>query len=117
MGWTNSRLTLGTDRAYDAEDFVNELRAMKDEGDAACGPKHQRTRLGDRRPHTTRPAGYAISRRVRKKVEEGFGWIKRPSPDRSRPGSEAANGPAGPFTFAAAAYNLARLPKLMAALT
>ena len=48
-------ITLGADRAYEAEDFVNELRSMK---------------------VTSRHAGYAVSQRVRKRIEQAFGWIK-----------------------------------------
>ncbi len=65
---------------------------------------------------TTRHAGYAISQHIRKRIEEGFGWIKTIAGqektrfrDRDRVGWF--------FTFAAAAYNLARLAKLMAAST
>src|SRR5438874_12715304 len=41
-------ITLGADKAYDAEDFVNELL---DERDAACCTEHQRPQFGDRWPH------------------------------------------------------------------
>jgi hypothetical protein len=62
---------------------------------------------------TTRHPGYAISLRCRKRVEEVFGWIKAQAglakvKVRSKPKVEAV------FTFAAAAYNLVRLPKLLA---
>ena len=42
-------ITLGADKAYDAEDFVNELRSMT--VDTACGAEHQRPKFGDRRTH------------------------------------------------------------------
>lgn len=66
----------------------------------------------DRR--TTRHAGYAVSQRVRKRIEEAFGWIKsiaglRKTRLRGRAKVDWA------FTFAAAAYNLVRLPKLLEA--
>lgn len=56
---------------------------------------------------------YAISQCIRKRVEEGFGWIKTQAGYRQvkvcgRPKAEAA------FTFAAAAYNLIQIPKLIA---
>ena len=62
---------------------------------------------------TTRHAGYAVSLRCRKRIEEVFGWIKaqaglRKVKLRGRAKVEAL------FTFATAAYNLVRLPKLMA---
>ena len=65
---------------------------------------------------TTRHAGYAISQRIRKKFEEGFGWIKTVAGQEQTKfrGCERVG---WAFTFAAAAYNLVRLPKLMAAPT
>ena len=104
-------ITLGADKAYDAEDFVNELRTMKVTPHVAqntCG----RASAIDAR--TTRHAGYAISQRIRKKIEEGFGWIKTiAGQEKTRfRGCERVG---WAFTFAAAAYNLVRLPKLLAA--
>ena len=63
---------------------------------------------------TTRHAGYATSQRIRKRIEEAFGWIKtiaglRKTRFIGRARTDWA------FTFAAAAYNLVRLPKLLAA--
>ena len=65
---------------------------------------------------TTRHAGYAISQRIRKKIEEGFGWIKTVAGQEQTKfrGRERVG---WAFTFATAAYNLVRLPKLMAAPT
>ena len=63
---------------------------------------------------TTRHAGYAVSQRIRKRIEEAFGWIKTVAGQEKTKfrGRERVG---WAFTFAAAAYNLARLPKLMAA--
>ena len=63
---------------------------------------------------TTRHPGYGASQRVRKRIEETFGWTKviagmRKTKLRGLPKVDWA------FTFAAAAYNLVRLPKLIAA--
>ena len=62
---------------------------------------------------TTRHAGTVISLRCRKRIEEVFGWIKAQAGPakvklRGRTKVEAL------FTFAAAAYNLVRIPKLLA---
>jgi Transposase DDE domain len=62
---------------------------------------------------TTRHPGYAASQRARKRIEETFGWTKtiagmRKTKLRGLPKVDWA------FTFAAAAYNLVRLPKLLA---
>lgn len=66
----------------------------------------------DRR--TTRHAGYALSQRIRKPIEEAFGWAKtvaglRKMRHRGLPKVSWQ------FTLAMAAYNLVRLPKLLAA--
>ena len=63
---------------------------------------------------TTRHAGYAISQRIRKKIEEDFGRMKIVAGQEQTKfrGRERVG---WAFTFAAAAYNLVRLPKLMAA--
>lgn len=67
----------------------------------------------DRR--TTRHAGYGVSLRIRKQIEEAFGWIKTiAGQDKTKFRGRDRVGWA--FTFAAAAYDLVRLPKLMAAL-
>jgi hypothetical protein len=63
---------------------------------------------------TTRHLGYVKSQRVRKRIEEAFGWIKtvaglRKTKLRGLPKVDWA------FTFAAAAYNLVRVPKLVGA--
>jgi IS5 family transposase len=63
---------------------------------------------------TTRHAGYAVSQRIRKRIEEGFGWIKTIGGlAKTRFFGRART--AFAFTFAAAAYNLIRIPKLIAA--
>jgi hypothetical protein len=103
------RITLGADKGYDVEDFVNELRSMN-------VPPHVATKIAgaavDRR--TTRHAGYAISQRIRKRIEEAFGWSKTVGPiaQTMLRGIERVG---AQFTFTLAGYDLARLPKLLAA--
>ncbi len=110
------RITLGADKAYDVEAFVHALRArhvsphVTINGAVSKTGKIRKTALDGR---TTHHAGYAISLRCRKRIEEAFGWIKAQAglskvKLRGRARVEAL------FTFAAAAYNLVRLPKLMA---
>lgn len=60
----------------------------------------------------TAQVGYAISQRIRKRIEEAFGWIKKPvglakTKLRGRTKVEAV------VAFAAAAYNFVRIPKLL----
>ena len=62
---------------------------------------------------TTRRPGYAVSQRIRKRVEEAFGWAK------TVPGLRKMRHRGLPkvdwqFTLAIAAYNLVRLPELLA---
>jgi transposase len=103
-------VTLGADKAYDAEDFVNELRSMKVTPHVAQNVGHRRSAIDGR---TTRHGGYLISQRLRKRIEEAFGWIKTiAGQEKTRFRGVGRVGFA--FTFAAAAYNLVRLPKLIA---
>ena len=102
-------ITLGADKGYDAADFVEELRTMNVRPHVAQKRRHSAI---DGR--TTRHAGYATSQRIRKRIEEAFGWIKTIGGLRkTRFIGHARTDWA--FTFAAAAYNLVRLPKLLAA--
>ena len=104
-------ISLGADKAYDAEDFVNELRAMNVRAHVAQNTNGRRSAIDGR---TTRHAGYGMSQRIRKRIEEGFGWAKAVAGQRkTRFRGRMRVGWA--FTFAMAAYNLIRLPKLMGA--
>ncbi len=59
---------------------------------------------------TTRRGGYLVSQRIRKRIEEVFGWIKAVAGrDKTKVRDRDRVGWA--FTFAAAAYNLVRLPE------
>ena len=103
-------ITLGADKAYDTEDFVNELRSMRVTPHVAQNTSGRRSAIDGR---TTRHGGYAVSQRVRKRIEEAFGWIKTVAgQDKTKFRGRDRVGWA--FTFAAAAYNLVRLPKLLA---
>jgi transposase len=66
-------VTLGADKAYDAEDFANELRSMNATPHVAQNANGRCSAIDGR---TTRHAGYAVSQRIRKRIEEALGWIK-----------------------------------------
>ena len=101
-------ITLGADKGYDAADFVEELRTLNVRPHVA---QKCHSAVDGR---TTRHAGYVTSQRIRKRIEEVFGWIKTVAGLRkTRFVGRAKTDWA--FTFAAAAYNLVRLPKLLAA--
>lgn len=61
---------------------------------------------------TTRHAGYATSQRIRKRIEEGFGWLKTVA-GRRKTHFRGRDKVGWDFAFAAAAYNLVRLPRLL----
>ena len=106
-------ITLGANKAYDVEDFVNELRSMKVTPHVAQNISGRRSAI-DRR--TTRHAGYAVSQRIRKRIEEAFGWVKTIA-GQAKTRFRGRERVGWAFVFAAAAYNLVRLPKLVAAPT
>lgn len=67
------RKTVGGDKAYDTKDFVEDLRALKVTPHVAQNTTNRSSAIDDR---TTRHEGYKISLKVRKRIEEAFGWIK-----------------------------------------
>ena len=103
------RVTLGADKGYDAQDFVNELRSLKVTPHVAQNACGRRSAIDGR---TTHHPGYVASQRLRKRIEEAFGWIKTVAGQQQTKfrGRERVG---WAFTFAAAAYNLVRLPKLL----
>ena len=103
-------ITLGADKAYDAEDFVNELRSMNVTPHVAQNTSGRSSAIDGR---TTRHSGYAVSQRIRKRIEEAFGWIKTIA-GQHKTKVRGRDRVGWAFTFAAAAYNLVRLPKLLA---
>lgn len=58
-------ITLGADKAYDAEDFINELRSMKVTPHVAQNTNGRSSAIDGR---TTRHSGYAVSQRIRKRI-------------------------------------------------
>jgi hypothetical protein len=106
------RITLGADKVYDTRDFIAEMRDMGVTSHVAQNNKGRRSAIDGR---TTQHAGYQASVRVRKRIEEVFGWTKTVAGMRkTRHRGTALVGWMVTFT-AAAAYNLVRLPKLLGA--
>ena len=105
------RVTVGADKAYDTRDFVSECRNMKVTPHVAQNTKRSGGSAIDGR--TARHEGYAVSQKKRKRIEECFGWLKTIALMRKvrHRGIEKVG---WVFTFAAAAYNLVRMRKLMA---
>jgi transposase len=109
------RITLGADKAYDATAFVEELRERAVTPHIAINgavSKHGVVRKTAVDGRTTRHAGYGVSQILRKRIEEVFGWIKAQAGfDQVKVRGLAKA--AAVFTFAVAAYNLIRIPKLL----
>jgi transposase len=106
------RITVGGDKNYDTRDFVSDTRELGVTPHVAQYPETPR-RGSAIDGRTTRHAGYAISQRKRKLVEQAFGWMKTVGLLRKlhHRGSPLVN---WTFTFHAAAYNLVRLRTLLA---
>jgi transposase len=66
--------TVAADKAYDTADFVAACRQRGVTPHVACNEARRGGSALDGR--TTRHAGYRISQRIRKRIEEGFGWSK-----------------------------------------
>ena len=63
--------TLGADRGYDTRDCVKDIRGRRVTPHVARKKRHSAID-----GHTTRHVGYGVSLRIRKRVEEIFGWMK-----------------------------------------
>jgi transposase len=101
--------TLGADKAYDARACVATIRENGVTPHVAQNTSGRRSAI-DRR--TTRHPGYAISQRLRKRVEEIFGWLKSVGGfRRTRYRGLARTQLAG--YLVAAAYNLVRVARLI----
>lgn len=108
---TSRRATLGADKGYDTHAFVAACRRLAITPHVAQNTKHRRSAIDAR---TTRHAGYALSQRFRKRVEEVFGWMKtiglmRKTRHRGR------DRVAWQFLFTAAVYDLMRMRRLITA--
>jgi transposase len=108
----SERVTVGADKAYDTADFVAECRNLRATPHVAQNDKRPGGSAIDRR--TTRHAGYAISQRKRKRIEECFGWLKTIALMR-KVRHRGIFKVGWVFTFAAAAYNLVRMRNLLRA--
>ena len=102
------RMSVAADKGYDAADFVAGVRALR------VTPHVARKKRGSAIDgRTTRHAGYAVSQRRRKLIEEGYGWMKDIGGLRKLRHRGTARVTAL-FTFTCAAYNLVRLRTLLA---
>jgi transposase len=105
----SGRVTVAGDKGYDTHGFVAECRHLKITPHVAQNTKRNGGSAIDGR--TTRHAGYAVSQRKRKRVEECFGWMKTIALLR-KVRHRGLFKVGWVFTFAAAAYNLVRMRNL-----
>lgn len=104
--------TVGGDKNFDTADFVAGCRKLGCTPHVSQNASNRRSAIDGR---TTRHPGYRISTIKRKRIEEPFGWMKtvgglRKTRHRGRGLVEWF------FVLAAAAYNLIRIPKILAAM-
>jgi len=108
----NARLgsTIGGDKGYDTTDFVSGCRKHGCVPHVAQNNTNRRSAIDAR---TTRHPGYGISMIKRKQIEEPFGWIKTVGGLRKTRhcGRELVE---WFYVLTATAYNLVRIPKLLA---
>jgi hypothetical protein len=71
---SRERCTLAGDKAYDTKQFVADCRERGVTPHVAMNISGTRSSAIDGR--TTRHAGYLVSQRIRKRIEECFGWCK-----------------------------------------
>ncbi len=102
--------SIGADKGYDTKDFVAGCRERGCVPHVAQNTTNRRSAIDGR---TTRHPGYTLSMQKRKQIEEPFGWIKTVGGLRKtrHRGSELVE---WFFVLTASAYNLVRLPKLLA---
>lgn len=111
---SKQRITVGGDKGYDTADFVTELRGMESTPHVAQNTERKGGSAIDGR--TTRHAGYQVSQRIRKLIEETFGWIKTVGNLRKTRHRGVAKVD-WYFTLALSAYNLVRMRNLGVAST
>lgn len=104
------RVTLGADKNYDTQEFVAGVRALNGTPHVAQNDTNRRSAIDGR---TTRHAGYEISQRVRKRIEEVMGWAKEIGPVRKTKlrGTERVN---FQWLLTLTGYNLIRMRNIAA---
>jgi transposase len=106
----DGQITVGGDKGFDTQEFVSECRHMNVTPHVAQNTNRAGGSAIDAR--TTRHSGYAISQKKRKRIEECFGWLKDVALLRKLK-HRGLFKVGWIFTFAAAAYNLVRMRKLI----
>jgi transposase len=110
----SGRITLGGDKGYDTRDFVASCRELQVTPHVAQNLTRPGGSALDAR--TTRHPGYGISQRIRKRIEEAFGWMKMVGGLRQTRYRGRARVQMHAY-LVGAAYNLLRIARLAPAFT
>lgn len=102
------RITVGGDKAYDTDGFVKAVRKLKVVPHVAQNTTNRKSAIDGR---TTCNPGYKVSLRLRKRVEEIFGWMKTTGGMR-KTRYVGQRKVAWHFDLVATAYNLVRMRNL-----
>jgi hypothetical protein len=104
------RSTVGTDKAYNAKNFIAGVCALNVTAHMQKNEKGRRSNLDGR---TILHSGYTLSLSRRWLVEKTFGWLKQTGPlaEVKLRGLAKVD---WVFVFSCAAHNLLRLPRLIA---
>jgi transposase len=108
---TTRRRTVAGDKGYDTRGFITETRALGFTPHVAQHDNGRRSAIDGR---TTRHPGHEISMRIRKRVEEPFGWVKTIGGGRKLRYKGRDRNRAW-FKITTAVYNLIRITALDAA--
>ncbi|MGA8258905.1 MAG: IS5 family transposase, partial [Arenicellales bacterium] len=103
------RITVGADKGYDTRAFVADLRELNATPHVAQNDTHRSSAIDGR---TTTHDGYTVSQRIRKRIEEAFGWGKAIGPLRQTKlrGAERVH---FQMLLTMAGYNLVRMRNLL----
>jgi transposase len=102
------RRTVAGDKGYDTKGFVADVRDLGFTPHLAPNTTNRRSAIDGR---TTRHAGHTVSQRIRKRIEEPFGWIKTIAGGRKLRYIGQQRNRAW-FKLTAAVYNLIRITAL-----
>jgi transposase len=108
---TTRRRTVAGDKAYDTKAFVADVRELGFTPHLAPNTTRQRSTIDGR---TIRHEGHRTSQRIRKRIEEPFGWIKTIAGGRKLRYIGKARNRAW-FLMTGAVYNIMRIAALDAA--
>ena len=103
-----AQITLGADKGYDAQEFIEALTQLKVLPHVAQNNAHRKSAVPD---SVAKSEGYAVSQQKRKLIEQGFGWAKLIGPIRQVMvrGLDKVD---QMFVLTMAAYNLTRMRTL-----